>query len=268
MKNIVVPTDFSDNADNALRYAINLAVHFGSKIHLINTYEVRSQAGSLVSIRDILRKDAEEELAQVVKKYNDRFVEGSSLEAKALEGYTSDTVTKYAKKYGADLIVMGTQGASALKGTFLGSNTAAVIKNSEVPILAIPAGYSYRAIKDIVFAVDDKVITSDEVVRPLIALAKEYKAHVSVLHVEKELAATGIDEGIDLYLNSISHSFNTVYNDNVKESIDRFVDKIDADLLCMVHRKRGFFGRLFHRSNVSKESFDSPAPLLVLCDED
>jgi nucleotide-binding universal stress UspA family protein len=268
MKNIVVPTDFSNNAENALKYAINLAIHFGSKIHLITSFEAPSQAGSLVSIRDFLRKDAEEELSKVVNKYQDRFIKGSSMETKAIEGYTSDVISGYAKKCHADLIVMGTQGASALKGTFMGSNTAAVIKGSTVPVLAIPEGFGYQTIKEIVLAIDDKVITSQDVLQPLLTIAKEYKAHVNVLHVEKALVPVDdTDDGLGLYLNSVPHSFNMVYNDDVKESVDHFVKKIDGDLLCMIHRKRGFWGNLFHRSTVSKESFDSPVPLLVLYDE-
>jgi nucleotide-binding universal stress UspA family protein len=269
MKNIVVPTDFSNNADNALKYAINLAIHFGSKIHLLNTFEVHSQTGSLISIRDFLRQDAEDELAKVVNNYKDRFLKGSSLETVAIEGYTSQVVSGYAKKCNADLIVMGTQGASALKGTFMGSNTAAVIKASTVPVLAIPEGYVYQPIKEIVLAIDDKVVTSQEVLRSLLTISKEYKAHVNVLHVEKALVpSTVTDDGLGLYLNSVPHSFNTVYNDDVKESVDQFVKKIDGGLLCMIHRKRGFWGSLFHRSNVSKEAFDSPVPLLVVYDED
>lgn len=269
MKNIVVPTDFSDNANNALEYAIQLAIHFGSKIHLIHTFVVPSQTGMLVSVRNFMKKDAEEELSKIVKKYKSRFIQDASMEATAIEGSTHQTIKGFAKGIGADLIVMGTQGASAVKGIFIGSNTSKVIGKSEVPVLAIPNDCTYRPIKDITLAVDDKVISSEDVLRPLNRLAKSYEAHVSVLHVEKEMVASGggVDVGINMFLSEVPHSYNTVYSDSVKEGLDRFVDRVDADLLCMIHRERGFVGNLFHKSNVNSEAFDSKVPLLVVYDK-
>lgn len=269
MKNIVVPTDFSDNANNALEYAINLAIHFDSKIHLIHVFEVRTQTGVLVSIRDIMKKDAEEDLAKIIKEYKGRFIRNSSIEATAIEGYTYQTINSFAKGIGADFIVMGTQGASAVKGIFMGSNTSKVIGKSEIPVLSIPKTCSYHQIKDITLAVDDKVISSEDVLRPLTEFAKSYEAHISVLHVEKEMVASsaGVDAGIDMFLSEVPHTYNTVYSDSVKEGVDRFVDRVDADLLCMVHRERGFIGNLFHKSKVNTEVFDCKVPLLVVYDK-
>ena len=202
MKNIVVPTDFSDNANNALKYAINLAIQFGSKVHLIHAYEIpTTQTGVVGSLRRFMEQDAEEGLSKIVAEYKDHFIKESRLEAQAIEGYTDEVIYGYAKRLGADLIVMGTQGAGAVKGIFFGSNTSKVISNSAVPVLAVPKGYSYKMIKDITLAIDNKVISSDEVLKPLVTLAKEYKAHVSVLHVEKELVASRvIDAGVDVFL--------------------------------------------------------------------
>lgn len=266
MKNILVPTDFSDNATNALKYAINLAIRFESKIHLIHAYFAPTNSGIVEPVRGFIKKEAEEKLAKIIRENKDRIVHGSSLKAKAIEGDTAIVITQYAKKIQADLIVMGTQGASGLKEVFIGSTTAAVIKRSVRPLLAIPKNRSYQRLKDIILAIDDNVISS-ETVEPLVKLATEFNAHVNVLHIEKNTVHAGVDLGVDLFLSEVAHSYNTIYNDNIKNGIDDFVDRIDAGLLCMIHRERGVLGNLFHRSVVRKESFNSPVPLLVLYDD-
>ena len=268
MRNIIVPTDFSENAANALKYAINMAFHFDSKIHLIHVYNSPpSGVGMMRSVTDFMRNDAEGELSKIVNKNKERLLRGTSLVAKAIEGYTEQVITQYAKSIGADLIIMGTQGGSGLKEIFIGSNTSAVIKHSEVPVLAIPNNFTYQRLKDIALAIDGQVISSADVVEPLIILAKEYQSHVSVLHVEKAKIAAGIDEGINVFLTEVAHSFNTIYKGKVTKSINDFVLKTDANMLCMIHRDRGYLGNLFHKSVVKKEAFDSPVPLLVLYDK-
>ncbi len=218
------------------------------------------------SLRDFIQNDAEKDLAELVSESKIKLHRKTTMVAKAIEGFTEPVITAYAKAIKADLIVMGTKGASGFKEVFLGSNAAAVIKDSEIPVLAVPNNFDYKPLKDIVLAVDDNVVGREDVVSVLTKLAKVYKAHVSVLHIEKKAVPADIDVGIDLYLSEVPHSFNYRYNDNLKKGIDGFVTKIDADLLCMIHRKRGVLENLFHRSVVNKEVFDSPVPLLVLYD--
>jgi len=266
MKNIIVPTDFSKNANNALRFAINIANHFESNIHLIHVYNIPTQTGMVKSIKDFMEKDAEKGLTKTVVENKDRLFHKTNIISKAFEGFTDSAITNYGKAINADLIVMGTQGASGLKSVFLGSNTTAIIKNSETPVLVVPNDCKYRPFKDITLAVDHEIVGSDTVVAPLLELAEKYKSHINVLHVDKELVGEAIDTGVDFFLTNVPHSYNTIYESNIKKGIDNFVEKIDANLLCMIHRKRGFFENLFHRSVVNREAFDSPVPLLVLYD--
>ncbi len=267
MKRILVPTDFSGNAENALNYAINIANHFESEVHLIHTYEVPSSTGMLVSVKNYILDDAEQELAKLAKKYQPQLLHKTSLHTEAVEGYTIDRILRYANGFKADLIVMGTKGASGLKELFIGSNTTGVINRSEMPVLAVPAGFNFQQIKEITFALDTEILSTSDVIDPLITLAKIYGAHISVLHVDKVKEAAGIDAGADIYLSDLNHSYHLVSDEKINRGINRFVVKSNADLLCMVHRKRGFLGDLFHKSVTSKEAFDSPVPLLVLHDK-
>lgn len=264
MKNIIVPTDFSENAKNAFEYAINIANHFGAKLHLIHVYEVRSTTGMMISIRDFLREEAESNLSDLVKMYKHHLLRDTSLEAKAIEGYSMDTVARYAKYCKADLIVMGTQGASGLQSVFFGSNTVALVKKNVCPVLAIPAACTYEPISNITFALDEEIIQRSAALDPLVKIAKAYDAQVNVLHVEKTEEFALVDPGVEIFLSEVNNSFHLVQNPNINQAINDFVTNSGSQLLCMLRRERNFFEKLFHTSITKKEAFHSPVPLLVL----
>ena len=268
MKNILVPTDFSENAENALRFAINIANHFESQIYLINVYNPQSQTGMFMSVRDFMKNDSEVQLSKLVKKYKGGLFHDTNLEAKAIEGLPVDVITQLAKKLSADLIVMGTQGASGLKEIFFGSNTEAVIQKAKCPVMAIPNKYQYHPFRRIVFAVDSLDISAALILEPLSQLAQSYKAKVEVLHFAAEAVVVGIDPSIDIYLQDVERSFHQYTNiSNVSASIDEFAKQCHADLLCMIRRKRSFFNRIFHASTTRQEVFHSEIPLLILHDD-
>ena len=68
----MVPTDFSNNAKNAIDYAINIGNYFESEIHLLHTFEVPGSTGMLISVRDFVLKDAEDQLAELAKTISAR----------------------------------------------------------------------------------------------------------------------------------------------------------------------------------------------------
>ncbi len=264
MKNIVVPTDFSPNANNALQYAINIANHFDSTIHLVHAFEVISSTGTLVSVRKYLLDDAKGGLEKTKQAVENSLFHHTTLTIKALEGSTIEMIGAYAKRVDADLIVMGTQGASGLKEVFLGSNASGVVQRSTIPVLVVPSGHSYRPFKRIVLAVDEEVVADDSPLIPLKNLAKEYKSRIEILHVDRSNPMEAIDCGIGETLGRIPHQTYSVRHNNVNEGINYFIDEVGADLLCMLRRERSFWERLFHRSAIRKETFSSPVPLLVL----
>lgn len=270
MKNILVPTDFSENANNALRYAVNIANHFEATIHLINVYQVHSRAGMFVNVERFIRDDAEKGLSKTVKAIEELLLKASAIITHGIPGRAVDVVCKYAQQHDVDLIVMGTQGASGLKELFLGSNTGGVIQRSIKPVLAIPNGFQYQPMGNMVLAVDSEVVPNENTLSPMLQLAQAYQAHIKVLHLEKSKTLVSIDPGIEIYLNDYEHSFHegTLHDNDLNKSINHFVEKEQANLLCMIRRKRSFFEKIFFLSATKKESFNCPVPLLVLQEEE
>ena len=266
MNKLLVPTDFSDNAENALNYAINLANHFESKIYLLSIFQAHSPAGSMKNIERFLKEENEAQLLVLDKKYRNTILRESGLETFTVNGYqTVGTISGFADSHNIDLIVMGTQGSSSLNEIFIGSTTVGVIKKANKPILAIPCGYQFKPFKKIVLALDECDPFPIEQIKPLISLAKSYKSKILVYHIAEPDEENGVSPSIDEYLKGMDYSIHeNIGISDVNEGINAFVKRNEADLLCMITRKRRFLGNIFNPSVTSKEAFDSPVPLLVL----
>ena len=268
MKKILVPTDFSDHANKALAFAIEVANQFDGQITLLHTYKVYSSTGSFVSVGSYMEEDAAVQMLEVVEKYEPKLKKGSKIQSKIIRSdSTVQVIAKMADQSKYDLIIMGTQGASGLKEIFIGSVTNGVLRNTQTPVMAIPENYQYRPLKTIIFAVDEEGLSSGKVAFPLTKLAKAYRAKVRIYHLDTGTNSDGIDPTIDHYLDGVDHSFHyELDGTHIVNSINQFVEEYEAELLCLVRRKRGFLEDVFHVSITSREAFHSEVPLLILHD--
>ena len=268
MKKILVPTDFSHCSMNALGYAVDIANQFGCKITLLHTYKMYSTSGMFVSVEKYIEKDAAENLLQLINKIEPKLRNGASIESRLVQGDAIPIIADLADKYRYDLVIMGTKGANGLKEVFMGSITNGVINAADTPVLAVPEDFDYQPIDRIVFAVDDNMISHPGVTTALVKLVKGFGAKLDIFHQSSKMASDGVDPSIDMYLDGITPSFHyELNNENLIESLYKFVDEYSAGLLCMVRRKRGFIEQVFHTSATAKTVYHAPVPLLILKDK-
>ena len=267
MKKIRVPTDFSDHANNAVRYAINIGNYFEAEIELIHVYEMKTIIGSTSLVKEYLKENSERDLADNIRSFKELIFGNTILNSRAINGNPIDVICSIANNEEFDIIVMASQGVSGLREIFLGSKTSGVMKRTHIPILVIPNRFTYRPIKNIIFAVDSGIVADENVLHLLLELSKAYKSTIKILHLEKEKMVTGYDPGINILLGAIPHSFHKFSGSHdVNGVINLFVFEENSDMLCMVRRDRDFWSNLFHQSITMKEVFDSPVPLLILRD--
>ena len=266
MKKIIVPTDFSDNAANALNYTIEVINRLESAhLTIIHTYRVPNNVNTLVPIEGHMQQNAESEMNRVVNRIQPHLAEGIVLQTLIKRADAVSTIGKMANDY--DLVIMGTQGASGLKEIFLGSTTNGVIKHTQTPVLVIPNEYRFKAIENIVLSLDNGTVTDGKGVQLIKQFLKLFKANLMLFHTEENAADKGFDRNVmELFDNpGYSIDFNFIQK-NVNESIEEMVIDYEVDLLCLVRRKRGFLDNIFHQSTTSKAVFHAKIPLLVLHD--
>jgi nucleotide-binding universal stress UspA family protein len=267
MKKILMPTDFSQCALNALGYAVDIANQFGCKITLLHTYKHYSTSGMFVSVEEYMEKDAAKNLLNIIKKVEPKLRNGASIDSKLIQGDAIPVISEVADKSRYDLIIMGTKGASGLKEVFTGSITNGIIKSAQTPVLAVPDDFDYQPIDRMVLAVDDRGVSKQEAIQPLINLAKGFDAKIHVFHHASSVKKDKIDPAKDLLLGDLAPSVHYELNgEDPVESINQFVEETGAGLLVMIRHTRSFLEKVFHVSATSKTVFDSPVPLLILKD--
>jgi nucleotide-binding universal stress UspA family protein len=272
MRKILVATDYSESAENAIRYGVNLANQFGSQLTLMSAID-KPYAGSEAGMLLDAEGDAHHQINQMMARLRDgiqsKMRNGARVDMRTIDGVPGTVIPRLAKRHDYELIVMGTTGSTAAREIFTGSVANATIKNSELPVLAVPARASYTPIRRVLLSVGRDKIDGERVLLPLIKLLRAYDAELIIYHADTDGEGKGYDPSLTRHLEGIRHRFvvHPASRGELAGGIKQAMDEQGADLLCMIYRDRGFFGRLFNQSTVSKVVFDSEVPLLVLQDD-
>jgi nucleotide-binding universal stress UspA family protein len=271
-KNILVPTDFSDAANNALEYAFNLAAATSASLTILNVYHVPLPAGEfpmmLVSPHEILEKTNErlkELMAAARLVYQDKF----EINGISREGFAAEEIVAAAEELKADVVVMGTTGSNSTIGTLLGSITAEVMRRSKCPVLVIPAASRYKTVRQMVLAFD---YTSRPGMRA-IGLLKNYalvlQAELSILNVAEAGAGdnakpTGTAVALDNLLSDIPHQFHFVEGSDIIRELARFIAEHNSDWLVVLPHPHSIFSRMFKGSVSDQAAMQMSIPVLSI----
>lgn len=267
MKNILVPTDFSDNADNALDYALDLARHTNRSVHLLHTYTVTTHAGHLANLARVVREDREKEMTAYLTKVKAKA--GSVVvTARVREGDSAEQIKDEAPKYDANLIVMGTLGANNLAKKILGSTASNVIKHADLPVLAVPAGVKFQKFDHLVVALDALNMPATKVLDRMVDFAKVLSVEINLVHVSTPEKRTAVDSKTAQYLSSkgVKYTFDTTEAASVLKGIVDFASRYPKSVLCLISRQRNWFSNIFHSSISTGIAKETNLPLLVLHD--
>ncbi len=154
-KNILVPTDLSEGAEEALDYACELAKTFGAKLHLLNVIGIPAlgvpELGVALtsSVIDSLIKDNQAALERLAEAKRCKVEVGQVL---LRTGDARDVINQTAVELDCDLIVMGTHGRRGVSRALLGSVTETVVRTAPCPVLTVRAHTSVHPGRDEVAA--------------------------------------------------------------------------------------------------------------------
>lgn len=273
MKTLIVPTDFSDNAMHALRYACMLNAKLNGRIILFHSYAVpvlsTDMAYEIMPPDEELKKISRGALKNQKEQIAAEFP-GMPFETVIEAGYAEDEITNLAKTKEADFLVMGTQGASGLREALIGSITASVMEDATCPVIAVPEKAIVNRLNKIVFATD-YALNDFENVSKITAIAKPFNAEIILLHVSSgELDKAYEFAAIETFKERITEenkyervSFKLLESRDVLDGLNFYLDEIRADMLVMSMHHRTFFQKMFNRSKTKKMAFHTHIPLLA-----
>lgn len=266
MKKIIVATDFSAEADNAMEYAAKAAAEQQYELVLyslqnvsIHALNARLSAGAMDSHQLMKKSELEEAAAKLTKDFGvvttTYFASGDFFET--LEECIADT--------GADMVVMG-MAEKSLEQDMLGNTTTAAIHRLKIPILAVPSEAKYSGIKNIVFACDIARGVHKKVLEKVSDVAAGFGAHVEVFNVNNAVDSLSKQDRsvIDSSFDGISYYYKNVASGNIVAAIKDEVTARKAELLIMVPYKYGFWSALVHKSKTRVMASGSNVPLLSI----
>ena len=278
MKKILLPTDFSKNAWNAIDYALHFFKNEHCTFYLLNAYtpsfyRVDYMFGgpaqsALPDIGvDLSIEGLEYALKRIEKKYKNPFHQFKTISA---FNTLTDEVREVCADKNIDMVVMGTQGASGAKEFFMGSNTVHVLRKAPVPVLAVPTEYDFKDISKIGLPTDYWSKYKPKEIAPLLDLVRKFGATLYVVHVveEHDLTPAQLDnrKHLEHLLNGIPTIFEDITDAYMPNGLHTYVDRNSIGLLAMMNRKHSFLERLVLKQNVDAVGYHSAVPFLVLPD--
>ncbi len=278
MNRILVPTDFSPNADRAIDYAVQIAKLNQATIYLIhacdhldplyleNTFSEREYNLAITDAAfdklEMLRRSIEEteQVLVNIQLYN---------------GPVLDTILVAAEEHQADLVIMGTLGITGLRDKLFGSKTAALISSCKVPVLAIPLEYDWSKPARFLLAIKD-VDEAIPLLEPAFDLAALFSAEVLITIFTDEDDAGTLDYLVDERVvirageklkkqhNRVVIKTEHLLGRHFEDSINEYIAKNEIDLLAMITHKRSLIGNLFNHSLTRKMSYHTRVPVLAI----
>jgi len=270
MKNILVPTDFSEVSESAADYAAELAKTTGAKLIFYYVFSVPVPVADTPVVA-VPIEELEKENMKLLHALDKRVKEKhGKVETELLTqaGFVVDEVISFTKEHQVDLVVMGVTGAGKTPG-ILGSNTTSVMHHAASPVLVVPKGYKFKKPDIIALACDYKSVLTDNTVKRFKSFVHIFNSKVLVFNVlkPKELATyqkAATEVNLENALSDIEHTLHFPASDNLPQEINEFIDKHNAGVLVMFPRHYSFLKGLVHHSATKEMAYFSHVPLLSI----
>lgn len=256
MKRILVPTDFSEHARYAAQVAAEIARKNNAEIYLLNLLDLPSHMNDAVNdgvnIPEVMLylTKTKERLSELMEE---PYFDGLTVYADARLERAFEGIVTYSKEKSADLIVMGSHGASGFQELFIGSNTEKVVRSSDIPVIIIKSEMESFSIKKFVFASD----FSNEIKKPftkLVEFANLFEADLDLVMINTPNSFKTNNVAEQIMQNFVSnfplknYSLH-IYNDaNIEKGIINYANRVDADLIGIATHGRTGLAHFFNGS--------------------
>ena len=254
MKKILIPTDFSKYADEAIEVGAQIAKKNDSEIVLIHMLELPTHMNDAVSgetsIPEImLFKRKAEEVLKSIK--NRPYLAGIKItEVVRLDGAYKGINNYIKQNTDFDLIIMGSQGASGINEILVGSNTEKVVRQSEVPVLVIKNKLEDFNTRNIIFASD----FSNEIKKPfkkVIEFAKLFGSKLNLVMIctpNSFKSTSGAHKIVNEFISEFDmpeYSFEIYNESNIEKGILNYSNENNGDIIAFCTHGRTALNHFF-----------------------
>jgi nucleotide-binding universal stress UspA family protein len=272
MKKFLVPTDFSETSKNAAKYAVKMLAGKNAQITLYYVYDAIA-AGSdgspltedendrRIILNQALTNMKNELLAQATVSINTVAEQGTSL---------VESIERYARHNGIDMVIMGITGATRLEQIFMGSNTLKLARQSPIPVMIVPADAKFREIKEVALTSDFKDVDKTTPVEQIKTLLDLFNPTLFIINVDSEHYVEITEEykrernKLETYFSKYNPQFAFIRLYDFLEAINQFSKDKEIDLIITIPRKHSFLESLYKSSHTTKLVYHSHVPIVAV----
>ncbi|MBU2927652.1 universal stress protein [Winogradskyella psychrotolerans] len=271
-KNILLPTDFSDNALSAAIYAIKLYEKEPCTFHLLHSSRMKISRMSNISNKliQVLAENARRELDHLKAKVTTDYAnENHTFEVILSTNDLQDSIEAIVEKTKIDLIVIGSRGETKANDIIFGNNTVNVITHvKKCPVLVVPNDYDFVTPERIAFPTDFNRVYGDEL-QPLILLAELNNSNIKVVHIntEDKLSETQKEnlDTLEVALENHNPSYHWMpKSDRKAKAIQDFNEEFHINILVMVNYQHSFIESIIKEPVIKTLGFHPNIPFLVI----
>ncbi|MBT8185127.1 MAG: universal stress protein [Eudoraea sp.] len=274
---VLLPTDYSKNSLNAIKYALALYKDVPSKFYLLNAFHASGYSLDSLMVAEPGEKHYEkararskEGMAQLMETLKS-LPENSKHSFEPVYAFNAllIAIEEVLKAKDIDIIVMGTKGITDSSNSVFGTNAVGVMeKITQCPAIAVPGELTFVPPKEIVFPTDYNTPFKRKELGYMTDIAQLHGSAIRILHIEKEPKLNkGQQNNQDLLkdiLEGIDFSFHTLSNINVSQGIQVFIESRESDMVAFLNRKHRFFNSILSNPLVKEIGYYSKIPILVL----
>lgn len=271
MKTIILATDFSTVAHNAMTYGVELAKSIGHSVTLVHVYQVpvAFTDGPLVMVSlDDLRSAAEKQLEQI--KSDLRRVHGKELKiySEAILGNVVEETQKLAEKLDPFAVVMGATGLTGAQRVLFGSTTLQAVRQLTYPVIVVPEGKTFgHGIRKIGLACDFREVVDTTPTRFIQQFQKTFQAELHVINVDfenRQFRSDTPEQSLMLHtlLEGLKPVYHFIEEADIEAGLNRFAEENNLDLLITIPKKHRFIESIFKRSATKQLLKEARVPVV------
>ncbi len=276
MRKILVPTDFSDNAFNALKYACHVFKYEKSEIFVMHAYADEVYQKDRLTKRSLLDelkektfRKSEEQLKTVLKEIKHLYPNPQhKYKSISAFGTLIDEVNDLVNQENMDVVVMATRGETNDRSLTFGSNTLQVLKYISCPVLAIPEGYAYHAPKEVLFPTNYLAPYKRRELKLLCEMSGSFRSTIHMLYIDPIKKLTLRQEDNQQFLRDCLPKaklvFETTQEKDKTIAITKYILHKDIDMLVLVNSRHSYLEDMLSQSTLDKIGLHVKIPFLVL----
>ena len=263
MKTIVVATDFSASAENAMLYAGQLASAINASLLLLHVYQVpvgMNDLPVLMISSDELKTNAESGLTRAKELLQENFLL-VEVEIESRLGDVVDELKDVCEKVNPLLVIVGKHGASGVQQILFGSTSLSIIRNTAYPVIAVPDGFHNYQLKNAALVID--VSVENVSVVKLKILVSDLNIELHIVHVKQEKSAS---LQVDTLVSELNSTYATIYDHEFVHGIESYIKDNSIDKLIILPRKHNLMERLFLKTHTKEVLKKVSTPVMCICE--